>query len=74
MTRRAFDTSESQRRTSPRSRGPVQVVANLAADTQVVPVPDGYDDLLVSWGPGPERVPGGLRLAGHDVAVVRRRP
>jgi maltooligosyltrehalose trehalohydrolase len=56
------------------SRGPVQVVANLAADTQVVPVPDGYDDLLVSWGPGPERVPGGLRLAGHDVAVVRRRP
>jgi hypothetical protein len=27
--------------------------------------------VLASWGRHPEKAPGGLRLEGHDVAVVR---
>jgi maltooligosyltrehalose trehalohydrolase len=56
------------------SRGAVLVVANLAVEAQVVPVPSGCDEILVSWGPEPEQVPGGVRLGGHDVAVLRRHP
>ncbi|GAB3072830.1 malto-oligosyltrehalose trehalohydrolase [Intrasporangium mesophilum] len=53
------------------TRGSVQVVANLAAEAQVVPVQGGVGEVLASWGPAPNRVAGGLWLAAHDVAIVR---
>jgi maltooligosyltrehalose trehalohydrolase len=53
------------------SRGRLRVVANLSEQSQVVPVADDLDEVLASWGRHPEKAPGGLRLEGHDVAVVR---
>ncbi len=53
------------------SRGSVKVVANLSEHPQVVPVTEDLDGVLASWGQPPEKVRGGLRLEGHDVAVVR---
>jgi maltooligosyltrehalose trehalohydrolase len=53
------------------SRGDVLVVANLADHPQLVPLASEVDDVLLSWGPAPARMAGGLRLGAHDVAVVR---
>jgi maltooligosyltrehalose trehalohydrolase len=53
------------------SRGSLRVVANLSEQPQVVPLPEDLVEVLASWGRHPEKVGGGLRLEGHDVAVVR---
>jgi maltooligosyltrehalose trehalohydrolase len=53
------------------SRGSLRVVANLSEQPQVVPLPEDLVEVLASWGRRPEKVGGGLRLEGHDVAVVR---
>jgi maltooligosyltrehalose trehalohydrolase len=54
------------------SRGGLHVVANLAAEPQVVPV-GGADRsaLLASWTSSVELRRDGVALAGHDVAVIR---
>ncbi len=55
-------------------RGGLRVVVNAAADTQVVPLDgDGQQAVVVlTWDPATtRRVPGGVELGGHGVAVLR---
>ncbi|GAA1892936.1 malto-oligosyltrehalose trehalohydrolase [Lapillicoccus jejuensis] len=56
-------------------RGGVRVVVNAVADPQVVPL-DADDDerarVVLTWDPATtRRVPGGVELGGHGVAVLR---
>lgn len=57
------------------SRGNIHVVANLAGQEQVVPVltlgSASEADVLLSWSGDVSGEEQGLRLHGHDVAVVR---
>ncbi len=52
-------------------RGGIVVVANLAEQAQVVPFGGDGAEVLASWGDDPGVEPEGLRLDGHDVAVLR---
>jgi maltooligosyltrehalose trehalohydrolase len=54
-------------------RGQVHVVCNLSSRSQPVPVGFDVDRVLVSWGRAPVVNREGIRLDGHDVAVVRTR-
>jgi maltooligosyltrehalose trehalohydrolase len=57
-------------------RGSIVTAANLSAHEQVVPLPDVVSDVLASWS-GATRMmsgPPGIRLSGHDVAVLRLPP
>jgi maltooligosyltrehalose trehalohydrolase len=55
-------------------RGALATVANLADDTQVVPVAAGTAQVLLAWEPAATSLTdGGLRLPGHSAAVVRVR-
>jgi hypothetical protein len=52
----------------------VRVVANLAPEPADVPVPDlGADaEVLLAWDEaGTSHTEGGVRLAGHSVALLR---
>jgi maltooligosyltrehalose trehalohydrolase len=53
-------------------RGRVHVVCNLRPRAQIVPL-EGLliDRVLVSWGRAPVVDEHGIRLDGHDVAVLR---
>ncbi|WP_374968628.1 malto-oligosyltrehalose trehalohydrolase [Terrabacter sp. BE26] len=53
------------------SRGAVHVVANLAGRSQVVPFAGEVEHVLASWGRPPIVDAQGVRLDGHDVAVLR---
>jgi maltooligosyltrehalose trehalohydrolase len=53
------------------SRGAVHVVANLAGRAQVVPFGGEVEHILASWGRAPIVDGNGVRLDGHDVAVLR---
>ncbi|MBB2986978.1 malto-oligosyltrehalose trehalohydrolase [Terracoccus luteus] len=52
-------------------RGSIVVVANLAEQAQVVPFDGAGAEVVASWGDDPGVEPEGLRLDGHDVAVLR---
>ena len=55
-------------------RGHVHVVCNFRPRSQVVPVTGlMVDRVLVSWGRAPVVDESGVRLDGHDVAVIRTR-
>ncbi|MEP7333100.1 MAG: DUF3459 domain-containing protein, partial [Terracoccus sp.] len=53
------------------TRGAFVIVANLAAKSQVVPVQCDGAQVVASWGAPPVLQTGGIRLDGHDVAVLR---
>ena len=53
------------------TRGAFVIVANLAEKSQVVPVQCDGAQVVVSWGAPPVVQTGGIRLDGHDVAVLR---
>jgi maltooligosyltrehalose trehalohydrolase len=53
------------------TRGKVHVVINLAGRSQVVPFHGEVSHVLASWGRAPIIRGEGVRLDGHDVAVVR---
>jgi maltooligosyltrehalose trehalohydrolase len=55
-------------------RGALRVVANLAADTQVVPVGAPITNVVVATEPGFTFDRRGLRLPAHSGAVVRVLP
>jgi maltooligosyltrehalose trehalohydrolase len=55
-------------------RGHVHVVCNFRSRSQVVPLKGHLvDRVLVSWGRAPVVDESGVRLDGHDVAVIRTR-
>ena len=54
------------------SRRDIDIVANLRDTAQWLPVGAGASEVLASWSAGVRIRGGGLELAGHDVAVVRR--
>ena len=53
------------------TRGAVHVVVNLAGRGQVVPFEGEVEHVLASWGRAPIVDSSGVRLDGHDVAVLR---
>jgi maltooligosyltrehalose trehalohydrolase len=53
------------------SRGPVDVVVNLADQPQEVPGPFEGAEIVLSWGAAPRTSPSGLRLDPDTVAIVR---
>ena len=55
-------------------RGSIAIVANFATRPQIVPLHSEVLELLDGWGPRRTTELGGIRLDGHDVAVVRVAP
>lgn len=53
------------------TRGAFVIVANLAEQSQVVPVNGEDVEVVASWGAPPMMEADGIRLDGHDVAVLR---
>ncbi len=56
------------------TRSSVRVVANGSAGTATVPLgpDDGDAQVVLTWDPATtRRVPGGVELGGHGVAVLR---